>query len=120
MIRDPQHLWTNFGLASLSQTDIFFGTGENYWRGPVWININYLALSALNNYANLEGPFKEKSKVIYEELRGIVVENVFKVFKETGFMWEQYSASDGSGKRSHPFSGWTSLVTLIMAEQYEV
>lgn len=27
-------------------------------------------------------------------------------------MWEQYDATNGEGRRSHPFTGWTSLVTL--------
>ncbi|KAJ3212030.1 Processing alpha glucosidase I [Clydaea vesicula] len=118
LIKDPKHLWTDFGLASLSKSDKLFGTSENYWRGPVWININYLACSALHYYSNQEGPYRMKAMEIYKSLRVNVVNNVFKVFKETGFMWEQYSANDGKGKRSHPFTGWTSLVTLIMAEKY--
>jgi mannosyl-oligosaccharide glucosidase len=31
----------------LSKKDEFYGTGENYWRGPIWMNINYLAVSQL-------------------------------------------------------------------------
>ena len=27
-------------------------------------------------------------------------------------MWEQYDAKSGEGRRSHPFTGWTSLVVL--------
>ncbi|KAI8804887.1 glycoside hydrolase [Cladochytrium replicatum] len=48
MIRDENQLWTPFGIASLSQEDPLFGTGENYWRGAIWININYLLLGALH------------------------------------------------------------------------
>lgn len=46
-IKDPKVLWTSFGLTSLSQSDLLFQTGENYWRGPIWININFLALRSL-------------------------------------------------------------------------
>jgi len=44
---DPEEMWTPFGLRSLSKSDEFFGTGENYWKGPIWINVNYLAVHAL-------------------------------------------------------------------------
>lgn len=47
MVRDPDHLWSEFGIRSLSKQDEHYGKGENYWRGPIWIQMNYLALSAL-------------------------------------------------------------------------
>jgi mannosyl-oligosaccharide glucosidase len=47
LIADPEELWSDFGLRSLSKKDELYGTEENYWRSPVWININYLALQRL-------------------------------------------------------------------------
>lgn len=47
LLADPQELWSPHGLRSLSQRDEFFGTGENYWRGPVWVNMNYMAVERL-------------------------------------------------------------------------
>ena len=47
LIKDPEELWTSFGIASLSRKDPYFGADENYWRGPIWININYLILRSL-------------------------------------------------------------------------
>lgn len=47
MMSDPAHLWSDYGLRSLSKSDEFYSTGENYWRGPIWVNMNYLALSSL-------------------------------------------------------------------------
>ena len=44
-------LLTPYGLRSLSSTDPKFGTAEDYWRGHVWLNINYLACQALASYA---------------------------------------------------------------------
>ncbi|CAB4480583.1 glycoside hydrolase [Rhizophagus irregularis] len=119
MIYNPSELWSKYGLRSLSKSDRFFHTGEDYWRGNVWMNINYLVLSSLyKNYAAIEGPYKEKAKTIYKELRINIIENVYKEFERTGYVWEQYSEDTGVGLRSHPFTGWTSLVTLIMAEEY--
>jgi hypothetical protein len=34
LITNEQHLWSPFGLRSLSRTSEYFNTGENYWRGP--------------------------------------------------------------------------------------
>lgn len=47
LIGDEEHLFSNHGLRSLSKQDRFYGTEENYWRSPVWININYLAITQL-------------------------------------------------------------------------
>jgi len=47
LMRDEAQMWSPFGLRSLSQSDPLYGTGENYWRGPIWININYIALLKL-------------------------------------------------------------------------
>jgi len=81
--------------------------------------MNYLALSALyKTYAKENGPYQAQARQIYAELRRNIVDNVFKEYERTGYVWEQYDASNGLGKRSHPFTGWTSLVTLILAEKY--
>jgi mannosyl-oligosaccharide glucosidase len=48
LMSDPGHLWSPFGLRSLSASHPEFETGENYWKGPIWIQMNYLALQALN------------------------------------------------------------------------
>jgi mannosyl-oligosaccharide glucosidase len=44
VLGDPEQLWSPFGIRSLSAKDSYFGAGENYWRGAIWINCNFLAL----------------------------------------------------------------------------
>ena len=62
-VRDPAHLWTPFGLRSLSTRDQLYEQ-ENapgdapYWRGSIWINANYLAIDALHHYAGQHGPYQ--------------------------------------------------------------
>jgi mannosyl-oligosaccharide glucosidase len=48
LLRDPNHLWSPYGLRSLSASHPEFGHGENYWKGPIWVQMNYLALEALH------------------------------------------------------------------------
>ncbi|KAE8216426.1 hypothetical protein CF327_g467 [Tilletia walkeri] len=119
LLSDPDHLWSEYGIRSLSLQDEYFGKDENYWRGPIWIQMQYLALGALKTkYMVEEGPHQDRAKGLYRKLRKNVVENVQKEYVRTGYTWEQYDPKTGEGRRGHPFTGWTSTVALMMAEVY--
>ena len=47
LIEDPEELWSDHGIRSLSRKDALYGTDENYWRSPVWMNMNYLIVKEL-------------------------------------------------------------------------
>jgi len=115
LIRNPEELWSDYGLRSLSKSDELYGTDENYWRGPIWMNMNYLAVKQLLDLAQKPGPHQNQSKRIYTELREILVNTVYESWKETGFAWEQYNPETGKGQRTQHFTGWTSLIVKIMA-----
>ncbi|KAK7571777.1 hypothetical protein V9T40_014249 [Parthenolecanium corni] len=120
-IRDPQLLWTEFGLRSLSKSSPLYmkpNTEDDppYWRGSVWINMNYLIVRALKHYSTVLGPYSKKAESLYHELRKNVISNVYKEYKRTGYVWEHYNDLTGEGEGARPFTGWTSLVVLIMAE----
>lgn len=99
----------------------------------------------------MDGPYKDRAKVIYTDLRNNLIQyvlpsilfpeerissfplvvviinlffflssssNVVKNYKETGYLWEQYDQKKGKGKGARLFTGWTSLIVLIMAEEY--
>lgn len=118
LIRDDRQLWSAHGLRSLSKSHELYGTDENYWRGAVWLPINYLALGALSHYGQLPGPHQAAAVTAYKELRARIVTTVLGEYRRTGYTWEQYDPDSGSGRRGRPFTGWTSLVVLIMAERY--
>ncbi|KAH1236675.1 Mannosyl-oligosaccharide glucosidase GCS1 [Glycine max] len=123
LISNRSLLWTNYGLRSLGKTSSLYMKHNTehdppYWRGPVWINMNYRIPSALHHYSKENGPYQEKAKAIYKELRSNLIRNIVRNYRQTGFLWEQYEQTKGKGKGAHPFTGWTSLVVLIMAEAY--
>lgn len=122
-IRSKKKLWTPFGLRSLSQSSPFYlkhNTEHDppYWRGPVWININFLAVRALHYYGHREGVYRQRAATLYQELRASLISNVFKQYVESGYLWEQYHDGTGRGQGCHPFTGWSALVVLMMAEEY--
>uniref|UniRef100_A0A5S6QN71 Mannosyl-oligosaccharide glucosidase n=1 Tax=Trichuris muris TaxID=70415 RepID=A0A5S6QN71_TRIMR len=121
---DPEVLWSPYGLRSLSKSSSLYQKRNTehdppYWRGAVWMNMNYMALSSLHYYSQVEGPYRQKAFEIYSDLRNAVVSNVVRQYVRTGFLWEHYNDETGEGEGSHPFTGWTSLVLLMMAELYE-
>lgn len=113
-IMDYEELWTDFGIRSLSKKSRYFGTGDNYWRGPIWIPINYLILRGLKVFYNNN----EEANKIYTRLRDNLIRNLMKNFELTGLVWENYNAWTGIGQREAGFCGWSALITLILKEEY--
>ncbi|CAK9795342.1 Mannosyl-oligosaccharide glucosidase GCS1 [Anthophora plagiata] len=116
-------LWTKYGLRSLAKVSPFYmkyNTEHDapYWRGALWMNLNYLTVRAMHYYSNIKGPYQNEAKKIYQNLRQNLIQNVIKQYKTSGYVWENYGDVHGEGKGSHPFTGWTSLILLLMAEIY--
>ena len=96
--------------------DFFYMKNDNYWTGPIWININYLVLRGLHNHYIKESKLAQE---IYTELRENIIKTVCGNYEKTKYFWEQYNQMNGKGQKNHPFNGWTSLITLIIDENYD-
>lgn len=124
LISNTSILWTDYGLRSLSRTSSIYMKRNTehdppYWRGAIWINMNYMVLSALHHYAHKDGPYSGRAKELYDKLRSNLIRNIVQNYDATGFFWENYDQKDkGKGKGARSFTGWTSLIVLIMAESY--
>ena len=121
-IESPQQLRAKgIGIRSLSRSDPAFGQGENYWRGAVWININYLCVQALKYYSQktqeLDSKFAKTAWELAEEIRKDLIQNIFKQYKQDGFLFESYDSVTGRGRGTRPFTGWTALVVLLMNDE---
>lgn len=113
-IYDYEEVWTDYGIRSLSRKSRYFGTGDNYWRGPIWIPINFLLLRGLKVfYYDME-----EARNIYIRLRDNIIRNLIKNFENTGLVWETYHANTGNGQREAGFCGWSALITLIIKEDF--
>jgi mannosyl-oligosaccharide glucosidase len=113
-IMDPDIFFTPFPVATLEKKHPSFSL--DYWRGPVWINTNYVVIKSLINYG-----YKKEAKIIADK----TVKGVYKEFVRTGYLWECYNQLGGSveevchkgrGGVARHFAGWTGLVLNMMLE----
>ncbi|KAL4523918.1 hypothetical protein Ndes2526B_g08146 [Nannochloris sp. 'desiccata'] len=120
-LQKESELWTPFGLRSLSKSSSLYNQYNTkddppYWRGPVWINVNYLVLRALRRYEQQGGPYAEHAGRTADDLRSALITNVVEQYSQRGYLYEQYDDENGNGKGCYPFTGWTALLTLIAGE----
>jgi hypothetical protein len=82
-----------------------------YWLGAVWSPTNYMVLRGLTEQG--------KHDLAYAIARNHV-ENVAAVFRETGTLWENYSAEHPQpGKPAgHDFVGWTGVSAISIPLEY--
>jgi mannosyl-oligosaccharide glucosidase len=114
-------LSNGFGLQSLSERSRELlkesrTEHENYWTGPIWLNINFMFLRALKlKYNALVG---QEAVQMYKTVRADLIRNLAKEYEATGNLWENYHWVTGAGQGTSPFTGWSALIVLILAEQY--
>lgn len=69
-----------------------------YWRGAVWINMNYFALDSLYFYAKKSSKYAKLCEELYQALKENLISNISNQFLKTGFFWENYNDVSGEGQ----------------------
>ena len=110
---DKNEYLSEYGIRSLVKNDLLYHTGDDYWRGKIWIQINYLVLRGIKKYY-----YKEVND-IYDKVRNGVIKAVYKSWKNGHVFFENYDDITGQGVMNHPFNGWTSTILLIISENYD-
>ncbi|KFK44494.1 hypothetical protein AALP_AA1G264500 [Arabis alpina] len=123
LISNKSIVWSDYGLLSLGKTSSLYMKYNTeheapYWRGAIWMNMNYMILSSLHHYSIVDGPYSDKARTIYEELRSNLIRNVVRNYNQTGYIWEHYDQTKGTGEGARVFTGWSALIVLIMSEEY--
>jgi len=81
--------------------------------------MNYLILRALYRYYSFgDGPYVTRARNLYNNLRRNLISNLFRVYNNQNDFFEQYNPHSGAGQGQYPFTGWTSLIILVMSETY--
>jgi hypothetical protein len=122
VMEDEGQLWSSYGLRSLSRASEHYATKEDYWRQAVWLNMNYLSVAALRYYAaaSPDAVIAARARALAGRLADALVGTVVGEYAATGFLWENYDSRTGKGRGTHPFTGWTALVALMIADRYPV
>ncbi len=90
-------------ITSISVDDIQFNP-LNYWRGPVWININWMLYEGMKNYGLFEDAKNLKKSII-------------DLITEHGF-YEYYNPLTGEGLGADNFS-WTAALLIDLISERE-
>ncbi|CCE65305.1 hypothetical protein TPHA_0K01720 [Tetrapisispora phaffii CBS 4417] len=119
LMEDKEELYSEFGLRSLSKQDQYYRTEEDYWRGKIWMPMNYINLDALRHYfpdriTENKKNSKDSINKLYHNLKNNLINNIFKVWKKQGFVYENYDPETGAGSGAEQFTGWTALIVNIM------
>lgn len=103
-LRDEKTFSSFFPVPSVALDEPSFDP-EQMWRGPAWVNVNYLLVEGLK----LSG-FEEEA----QKLRRVTLE---KLMKHTDF-YEYYNPLTGEpGKKAAPVFGWSAALFIDMALQ---
>ncbi len=76
---------------------------KNYWRGPVWININWMIYQGLKKYG-----FKRKAKHLEKTILELPIRFDF---------YEYFDSYEGTGYGTKDFS-WTAALFIDLAYEY--
>ncbi|MCL0093381.1 hypothetical protein M1O53_00065 [Dehalococcoidia bacterium] len=110
---DEKEFWTPYPIPSVAINDPKFSL--RYWRGPVWINVNYVVYLGLRKYGYDE---------LANELRDKTIRMVIDLYARRGHFFEFYSPHTGDiidllpPKPAKHFVGWTGLIINLLADKY--
>lgn len=93
---------TRYLVPSVSKRNPYFDP-RNYWRGPVWINMNWFIMHALNRYGYVEPARQIRSDTL------ALVENA-------GFH-EYFDPQTGTGYGTDTFS-WSAALTIDLLKDH--
>lgn len=108
-LENPDEFARVHRVPTLSADTKGYSPDGNYWRGGVWAPTSYMVLRGLTQY-------KEDSLAYSIALNHL--DNVVKVYTETGTLWENYAPDKVEGKFRKDLVGWTGLVPISVLFEY--
>jgi len=108
-LENPKEFARLHRVPTLAADDPEFKPDGNYWNGGVWAPTSYMVLRGLTQYKKDSLAFE----IAYNHL-----DNVVKVFNQTGTLWENYAPDSVKGKYRKDMVGWTGLVPISVLFEY--
>jgi hypothetical protein len=110
-LQDPRKFGRPHRVPSLSADHPEYDPGGGYWLGGVWPPTNYMILRGLDRTGYQD---------LAHEISREDLDNVVKVFQETGTLWENYAperAAQGN-RAKDDFVGWSGLAPVAGLFEY--
>jgi len=103
-LTDPGRFWGEYAIPSVARNDPHHDP-ERMWRGPVWVNINYIFIEALRQVGELA-------------LAGALLDNILDLIMGQPGISEYYHAETGElPTAAAGIFGWTAAVFIDLAIQ---
>jgi len=103
-LTNPDMFWGDYKLPSVAYNDPHFDPAT-MWRGPVWVNINYFFIEALNQIGEHD---------LADQLR----EKTLQMMMEHPSIYEYYNAVTGEPPpKAADIFGWSAAVFIDLAIQ---
>lgn len=101
-LRDPADFWTAHPLPTVAASDPRFNP-QQMWRGPVWININYIFVEALQRCGR-------------QALAQDLAERTLRLVMGQNDIYEYYDPHTGAPPpRAAPIFGWSAACYIDLA-----
>jgi putative isomerase len=101
-LRDPQSFWVNHPLPTVAVNDGSFDS-QQMWRGPVWININYIFVEALQRTGQ-------------HDLAEDLAERTLRLVMGQNDIYEYYDPFTGQPPpKAAPMFGWSASCFIDLA-----
>jgi glycogen debranching enzyme len=103
-LTDPDQFWGEVAIPSVARNDPHYDP-ETMWRGPVWVNINYIFIEALRQVGELA-------------LADALLERTLRLIMNQPGIFEYYNAETGEPPATAAeVFGWTAAVFIDLAIQ---
>jgi putative isomerase len=106
-VLNPKEFWCDYGIRTLAPGEPLYNARAGYWRGPVWVISNYMAMHGLANYGH---PAEAR------QLAGRTVSMLVNDIKKTGGMNENYDPENGAPAAGGHFLSWNLLAEHMQEE----
>jgi glycogen debranching enzyme len=103
-LTNPEEFWDGYIVPTVARNDPHYDPAT-MWRGPVWANINYFFIEALQQVGR-------------DDLAGIAREKTLQLVMNHPSIYEYYNSETGERpKRAADIFGWTAAVFIDLAIQ---